>query len=216
MDFRRRSCGWARNGINPLEFPGPHRVAGHQHGRAWPACSPRLAAVFLACVFIGERLAGEGSLRGAAGLLVWSIVPIALAYHFSHYLTALLVNAQYAVVALSDPFALGWNLFGTAHMPVSAGIATGSNEAARLIWNAQAFAIIWRGMCWRCWSRTGSPSRLHADRAGGAFPPVAADPADDRLHGVRPLAAVDADGWWREACASQHCRDRLPCEHSKD
>ena len=49
---------------------------------------------------------------------MWSIVPIALAYHFSHYLTALLVNGQYALVALSDPFALGWNLFGTAHMPV--------------------------------------------------------------------------------------------------
>ena len=57
----------------------------------------------------------------AAGTLVWSIVPIALAYHFSHYLTALLVNGQYALVALSDPFSLGWNLFGTAHMQVERG-----------------------------------------------------------------------------------------------
>ena len=43
-------------------------------------------------------------------------MPIALAYHFAHYLTALLVNGQYALVALSDPFARGWNLFGTAYM----------------------------------------------------------------------------------------------------
>ena len=77
----------------------------------------------------------------AAGPLVWSIVPIALAYHFAHYLTALLVNGQYALVALSDPFALGWNLFGTAHMPVSAGIASGS-DAAWVIWNLQAAAIV--------------------------------------------------------------------------
>ena len=68
-------------------------------------------------------------------------MPIALAYHFSHYLTALLVNGQYALVALSDPFALGWDLFGTAHMPVSAAIAAGS-DAAWVIWNAQAAAIV--------------------------------------------------------------------------
>ena len=68
-------------------------------------------------------------------------MPIALAYHFSHYLTALLVNGQYALVALSDPFSLGWNLFGTADMPVMAGIAAGS-DAAWVMWNAQAAAIV--------------------------------------------------------------------------
>lgn len=68
-------------------------------------------------------------------------MPIALAYHFAHYLTALLVNGQYAIVALSDPYALGWNLFGTAYMDVSAGIASGS-DAAWVLWNAQAAAIV--------------------------------------------------------------------------
>ena len=96
----------------------------------------------------------------AAGLLVWSIVPIALAYHFAHYLTALLVNGQYALVALSDPFALGWNLFGTADMQVErrhrhgleCGLG-GSGTARRRPSSA--------AMCWRCWSRTGLPDRLH-------------------------------------------------------
>ena len=98
--------------------------------------------MFLLCVFVGERLAGSRqSFVTAAGTFVWSIVPIALAYHFSHYLTALLVNGQYALVALSDPFSLGWNLFGTAHMPVSAAIAAGS-DAAWVVWNAQAAAIV--------------------------------------------------------------------------
>ena len=116
--------------------------------------------MFLICVSIGERLAGERSARRAAGLLVWSIAPIALAYHFSHYLTAFLVNAQYALVALSDPFGLGWNLFGTAYMPVSAGIVMGSGQAI-LIWNAQSFTII-GGHVLAVLVAHGLAARLHA------------------------------------------------------
>jgi hypothetical protein len=101
-----------------------------------------LASVFFVAVFAGERMAGgRASFLEAAGLMVWSIVPIALAYHFSHYLTALLVNGQYALVALSDPFTLGWNLFRTATLHVSAGVTMGS-WAAWTIWNFQAAAII--------------------------------------------------------------------------
>ena len=128
------------NGINPLEFPGRSAMTVIT-GAGLLLFSAGLAAVFLACVWLGEKLAGRNDTVAAAGRLVWSIVPIALAYHFSHYLVALLVNGQYALVALSDPFDLGWNLFGTAHMTVSAGIAAGS-AAAWTIWNLQAFAII--------------------------------------------------------------------------
>jgi hypothetical protein len=73
--------------------------------------------------------------------LIWSIVPIALAYHFAHYLSALLVNGQYFWVALSDPFSRGWNWLGAAHHHVHAGIVLGA-EAAWTSWNLQAFAII--------------------------------------------------------------------------
>jgi hypothetical protein len=101
-----------------------------------------LAGVGLLAVAAGERLVRSTvPLPKAAGLFVWSIVPIALAYHFSHYLTALLVNGQYALVALSDPFAKGWNLFGTAQMPVEAGIAMGAGSAW-VLWNLQAAAIV--------------------------------------------------------------------------
>ena len=128
------------NGINPLEFPGRSALQGiNSAGLAMMFTA--LSAAFLLCVFAGERWSGRKQATGAAGLLVWSIVPIALAYHFSHYLTAILVNGQYALVALSDPFGLGWNLFGTAYLPVSAGVAMGF-ERAEVIWNLQAFAII--------------------------------------------------------------------------
>jgi hypothetical protein len=129
------------NGLNPLEYPGRTALMEINGIGLLVACGT-LAAAFLACIFVGERLArSRQSFRETAGTLVWSIVPIALAYHFSHYLTALLVNGQYALVALSDPFALGWDLFGTAHMPVSAAITAGS-DAAWMIWNAQAAAIV--------------------------------------------------------------------------
>ena len=128
------------NGINPLEFPGRSALEGiNSAGLALLFAA--LSAAFLLCVFAGERWSGRKNAVDAAGLLVWSIVPIALAYHLSHYLTALLVNGQYALVALSDPFGLGWNLFGTAYLPVSAGVAMGF-ERAEVIWNLQAFAII--------------------------------------------------------------------------
>ncbi|HEU4987504.1 MAG TPA: hypothetical protein VFT89_10610, partial [Rhizobiaceae bacterium] len=58
-----------------------------------------------------------------------------------HYLTALLVNGQYALAALSDPLSNGWDLFATAGFHVQAGVALGA-QSAWIIWNAQAAAII--------------------------------------------------------------------------
>jgi len=129
------------NGINPLELPGRSAlIATNSLGLI--AMFVALTGVGLLAVMSGERLVRSSiPLPKTAGLFVWSIVPIALAYHFSHYLTALLVNGQYALVALSDPFARGWNLFGTAHMPVEAGIAMGASSAW-VLWNLQALAIV--------------------------------------------------------------------------
>ncbi|RWE92495.1 hypothetical protein, partial [Mesorhizobium sp.] len=128
-------------GLNPLEFPGRTAVIGiGTFGLVLTFVL--LAAAFILAIVLGQRLAGsQHSLSQAAGLLVWSIVPIALAYHVAHYLTALLVDGQYAIAALSDPFALGWNLLGTAGMQIEAGVAAGAGSAWWL-WNLQAGVII--------------------------------------------------------------------------
>ncbi|TIT11683.1 MAG: hypothetical protein E5W85_16570, partial [Mesorhizobium sp.] len=128
-------------GLNPLEFPGRTAVIGiGTFGLV--LMFVLLAAAFILAIVLGQRLAGSPhSLSQAAGLLVWSIVPIALAYHVAHYLTALLVDGQYAIAALSDPFALGWNLLGTAGMQIEAGVAAGAGSAWWL-WNLQAGVII--------------------------------------------------------------------------
>lgn len=128
-------------GVNPLEYPGRSSVVLPNTLGVFGAAM-LLSSLFFACVAAGRGLAGGGPRFGElAGRLVWSLVPIALAFHFAHYLVALLVNGQYALVAFSDPFGLGWDLFGTAHWPVMAGIAMGS-DAAWLLWNLQAGVIV--------------------------------------------------------------------------
>lgn len=152
------------NGVNPLDFPGRTALVGT--GTAGlVATFVLLAGAFLAAVRLGQHLAGdEAPLARAAGLLVWSIVPIALAYHVAHYLTALLVDAQYALVALSDPFGRGWDLVGTAHLHVSAGIVAGA-QSAWWLWNGQAGAIV-AGHVLAVLVAHGLAARLHADRRG--------------------------------------------------
>lgn len=126
-------------GINPLEFPGRSAVT-MPNTLGLFAAMLLLAALFAITVRFGEAIARQHRAH-VTGLLVWSIVPIALAYHFSHYLTSLLVDGQAALIALSDPFALGWNLLGLSGRPVEAGIVMG-HDAAWTIWNAQAAAIV--------------------------------------------------------------------------
>jgi hypothetical protein len=142
FDGLSRTFSWlAANGVNPLEFPGRTAMTW-TNTLGLLATFAVLSAAYLAAVAAGQAIARSTvTLRRAGGLFVWSIVPIALAYHFSHYLTVLMVNGQYALVALSDPFAAGWNLFGTADMQVVTGVTLGA-EATWVVWNLQAGAIV--------------------------------------------------------------------------
>lgn len=127
--------------VNPLEFPGRSAVVW-QNTAGLAALTVLLGSGFMLAVLAGERLAGRhGTPWPAAGALVWSLMPIALSYHVAHYLTALLVNGQYALAALSDPLSNGWNLFGTAGLHVSAGLVAGAGSAW-ILWNLQAAAIV--------------------------------------------------------------------------
>jgi len=128
-------------GVNPLEFEGRSSViAANTLGMA--GMFAVVACAFLGAIATGGRLAGAKiPFWQQAGLLVWSIVPIALAYHFAHYLIVLAINGQYAFAAISDPLSNGANLFGTARYHVVAGVTMGL-ESAWIIWNLQAGAII--------------------------------------------------------------------------
>ena len=141
FDGLMRTFFWlGLNGINPLEFPGRTAVLWiSSYGLFLTATI--LAAAFFGAVALGGRMSGKQAAANAAGALVWSIIPISMAYHFSHYLAALVINGQYALAALSNPLATGADLFGTATFNVQAGILMGA-DGAWLVWNLQAAAII--------------------------------------------------------------------------
>ncbi|NML44239.1 hypothetical protein HHL11_10795 [Ramlibacter sp. G-1-2-2] len=70
------------------------------------------------------RLAGRTGDTGAVNAMVWSLVPIAVAYHLAHYASLLLTTGQFIIPLASDPFGWGWNLFGTQGRGVDLGIVS--------------------------------------------------------------------------------------------
>lgn len=69
------------------------------------------------------RLAGS-SAHADLNAMVWSLVPIAVAYHLAHYATLLLTTGQFIIPLASDPFGWGWNLFGTRGRAVDLGFVS--------------------------------------------------------------------------------------------
>jgi hypothetical protein len=128
-------------GINPLDFPGRSAVQA-QNSLGLLAMWGALAGAYGFAAWLGHRLSGGGAdLRIGLGAFVLSILPISLGYHFAHYLTTLLVNGQYAVRALNDPFARGWNLLdlGGSHVTVS---FLSNLESVAVIWKLQAATVV--------------------------------------------------------------------------
>jgi hypothetical protein len=62
--------------------------------------------------------------RQAACAFVLTLVPIAVAYHLSHYFSLLLTAGQFIIPLASDPLGYGWNLFGTAGYKVDLTIVS--------------------------------------------------------------------------------------------
>lgn len=142
FDGLSKTFSWlGLNGINPLEFPGRSAVMGN-NSVGLMLLWLLLSVAFLACIWIGRALAGlRGPFWPHAGALAASILPISIGYQFAHYLTAFLVNGQYAAIALSDPFALGW--FASEDRMHRVTTSFLSNHASvTLIWNLQAAGIV--------------------------------------------------------------------------
>jgi hypothetical protein len=130
-------------GVNPLEFPGRSAMMTvNTFGLL--AAFVALAVVFYLTVYLGNRAAAEprgAALEASAGLFVVSIIPISIAFHAAHYLTVLLVNGQYFAAAISDPFSLGWNLFGTAHLHPTTSFLS-NLERVSILWTVQTVIVV--------------------------------------------------------------------------
>ena len=96
------------------------------------------AAVYLAFAWMTKRASGcEQSVVEIAGLFIYSLVPIAIAYHLAHYLSYLLTAGQLIIPLASDPFGMGSNLFGTAAHKIDIGIV-----GAKFVWYTAVIAIV--------------------------------------------------------------------------
>ncbi len=72
-----------------------------------------------------------------ARLFVFSLVPIALAYHLAHFLSFLLIQGQLIIPLASDPFGYGWDLLGTAEFSPNIAIV-----GARFAWITSVISIV--------------------------------------------------------------------------
>jgi hypothetical protein len=135
----------ARIGVNPLEFPGRSAVVG-QSVAGLVAANLLLFGLFSTCVWCGFKLAtaaGESSVvfKTLFCRLCLTVLPIALAYHGSHFLVSFLVNGQYVIAALSDPLATGADYLGLDNYQVTTGFLN-SRDSVRRIWLTQAGLIV--------------------------------------------------------------------------
>lgn len=69
-------------------------------------------APYLLCLALARRLAASPlSLRELALRFAWTLLPIALVYHVSHYYTLILTQGPELPRLLADPLGRGWQLF---------------------------------------------------------------------------------------------------------
>jgi hypothetical protein len=96
-----------------------------------------IGAAYGGASWVAARLGGGGwTAVRLARRFAHTLVPIALAYAVAHYVTLVLYEGQLLLSTASDPFGLGWNLFGTADWSVDFFM---SPEA---VWYLQVIAIV--------------------------------------------------------------------------
>ena len=112
-----------------------------------PTAVGSLGLVLFPALFVGVYLAIAALMAAASGRrlpaadmasrFVFSLIPIALAYHLAHFLSFLLIQGQLVIPLASNPFGFGWDLFGTADYRVNIAVIN-----ARFAWFAAVAAIV--------------------------------------------------------------------------
>ena len=78
-----------------------------------------ILGTYYAFIYLVRRFSGTTlPTKQIACLFVLSLVPIAMVYQFAHYSTFLLINGQFIIRLLSDPFGFNWDIFGTSNFPI--------------------------------------------------------------------------------------------------
>jgi len=133
-------------GINPLEFPGRSAIVG-ETVLGLLAANVLLVIIFSACIAIGMRwvkqlkTVSQVSFKQAFSVLAIGILPIAFAYHVAHFLTAFMVNVQYAIAAASDPLHSGADYLDLGTFYVTTGFFN-THHTVEIIWLFQAGTVV--------------------------------------------------------------------------
>lgn len=125
---------FAQIGINPLEFPGRTAVV-KENLIGLALVVPMLVLFYGLAVWLGARIVGQQrQFQSAFCTFAPAVLPIALAYHFAHYLPSFLVEIQFVARMFADMF----------HLPpiqVTTGFFN-TIATVRVIWLSQAAAVV--------------------------------------------------------------------------
>jgi len=94
-----------------------------------------ILATYLVAVAAAEKLGGIR--RSLIPDFVLPLVPIAAAYMVAHYFTLAVIQGQFIVTLISDPFGKGWDLLGTADFAPNLALVS-----PQTVWYVQFGALV--------------------------------------------------------------------------
>ena len=109
----------------------------------WQWAALAVSPLVYAAVFVAFVAAARAAARSTTPLqalvlrFAMPLVPIAFVYHVSHYYTLLLVQGGQLAKMVSDPFGLGWDLFGSARSDIRP-VMIGTD----FVWHSQLTLIV--------------------------------------------------------------------------
>ena len=96
-----------------------------------------IALYLCVCALVGKASRIDMRVLDLGKAFVYTLIPIALAYHIAHFLLFLLIQGQLIVPLASDPFGFGWDLFGTANYRLNFRLVS-----PNLYWLISVIAIV--------------------------------------------------------------------------
>ena len=127
--------------VNPLEFHGRSSVI-FENSVGLLLFVILLFTIFSSIIFLGLLFAGkQKETLSIIGIQSISLLPIALGYHVAHYLTSFIVDIQYVLSTITDPFSNGSDYFGFGVIYQTTGFFN-TIETVNLIWIIQGSAIV--------------------------------------------------------------------------